>query len=187
MIRRTMLPPMRPSPTIPNCIVIHSCPPRASPLPGGERESEHRASYSAECAACGAVNCGEAVCDLTGDVRTQHAAPAFGEHAEIAARLRRPDLAEACLAAGDGKVLPGLRRDLKEHAGIRPALICLPGRMQEARPELGTGRDMLAVAHRGAQFLQDADVPRVALDISKRREIIARVQAREVGAQPTLE
>src|ERR1700687_1847591 len=36
--RRTMLPPMRPSPTIPISIVIPPAAPHPSPLPDGERE-----------------------------------------------------------------------------------------------------------------------------------------------------
>ena len=72
----------------------------------------------------------------------QRSSSALGKHVEIATRLRRLDDAKARLLAGHLEI-SSVGGDLQEHAAVRPALVGLAGRMQEARPELGAGRDML--------------------------------------------
>jgi hypothetical protein len=63
------------------------------------------------------------------DMRVERPPAPFGPNAEIAARLRRLDHAEARLAAANGKVEVRLGGDLQEDTGVRPALIGLSGRM----------------------------------------------------------
>src|SRR3954468_14059738 len=78
----------------------------------------------------------------------QRAAAAFGQHVEIAARLRRLDHAKTRLLAGHREILGIVGGDLQEDAAVRPAFVGLPGGMQEARPEFRAGRDMALVANR---------------------------------------
>jgi hypothetical protein len=63
------------------------------------------------------------------DMRVERPPAPFGQNAEIAARLRRLDHAEARLAAGNGKVEVRLGGDLEEVTEVRPALVGLSGRM----------------------------------------------------------
>src|SRR5438477_486413 len=79
---------------------------------------------------------------------------ALAEHAEIAARLRRFDHAEAVLRSGHGQILRVVAGDLQEHAAVGPALVRLAGRVQETRAEADAGRRLRPVAHERAQGLQ---------------------------------
>ena len=79
---------------------------------------------------------------------------------------------------GTGEILGVVGGDLQEHAAVGPALVGLAGRMQEARPEFGAGRDMLLVAHRQPHLLQRVDMIAVALDIGQQRNIVAAAGTR---------
>ena len=61
------------------------------------------------------------------DMRVERPPAPFGQNAEIAARLRRLDHAEARLAAGNGEVEVRLGDDLQKDTGVRPALVGLSG------------------------------------------------------------
>ena len=61
------------------------------------------------------------------DMRVERPPAPFGQSAEIAARLRRLDDAEARLAAGNGEVEVRLGGDLQKDAAARPALVGLSG------------------------------------------------------------
>ena len=74
-------------------------------------------------------------------------APAFGQHVEIAPRLRCLDDAETVFVARHIEVDGIIAGDLQKHSGIGSALIGLPGRMQKPGSEAETGRDLLAVAN----------------------------------------
>ena len=76
----------------------------------------------------------------------QGAALALQQHLEVASRLRRLDDAEGVLLPGHGHIDRVVAGDLQEDAGVRSALVGLPGRVQEARAELQAGRDALRVA-----------------------------------------
>ena len=65
----------------------------------------------------------------------KRAAAALGEDLEIAAGLRRFDDAEGVFLARNRQVACVVAGDLQEHAGVRAALVGLPGRVQEARAE----------------------------------------------------
>src|SRR5271169_6745683 len=55
--------------------------------------------------------------------------------------------------------------------------------MKEARPEAEAGSHPLAIADHDADILQRAEVALVALDIGKKRAIIARMEAREMRSE----
>ena len=61
------------------------------------------------------------------DMRVERPPAPFGQNAEIAARLRRLDHAEARLAAGNGEIEVRLGGDLQEDTGVRPAFVGLSG------------------------------------------------------------
>ena len=120
-------------------------------------------------------------------VRAQDAPPALFEDAEVATRLCGLDDAEARFAARYFHIRSGIRRDLEKNAGVRSTLVGLTGRVQETRPELQTGGDVLSVADRGSQLLQRLYVSLAAVQIGQDGEIIAIVNATEVRAEPTLQ
>ena len=114
----------------------------------------------------------------------QHAPVALGQHLEIAARLRRLDDAEGVFLARHREIVGVVAGDLQEHAAVRPALVGLPGRMQEARPEAEAGGDALAVADQDADVLQRVAMLLVALDIGEQRAIVAGLErARDAPAR----
>ena len=157
--RRAMLPPMRPSPTMPICIV-HSL-----QIALFERRIH------------GASQLGQALVDVL-EMDAQRAAAAFHQHLEIPARLRSLHHAEAVVMAGHvdvGRVIAG---DLQEHAGIRAALVGLPGRMLEARSEAEAGRGAGLVADARAHRGQRLRVRFVALDVGEQRDVVAVRRAR---------
>src|SRR3569833_1145543 len=92
--------------------------------------------------------------DIALEVDSQCAPAALGQHVEVAAGLCRLDDAEARLLSGDRKILRIVSGDLQEHAAVRPALVGLAGRMQEARAELGASGEMLLVAHPDTHLLK---------------------------------
>ena len=114
----------------------------------------------------------------------QRAPAAFGQHVEIAARLRRLDDTERRLLAGHRQILRVIGGDLQEHAAVGPALVGLSGRMQEARSELGAGRDATPFAHFQPHVLKQVDVIRLALDIGEQRDVIVGIDAGEMRLQP---
>src|SRR5579859_4427260 len=77
----------------------------------------------------------QAAPDVRAQVRTQRTALAFGQNLEIAARLRRFHNAESVLLAGHRQIVGVVASDLEEHAGVRTALVSLPGGMQKTRTE----------------------------------------------------
>src|SRR4051794_9820401 len=87
-------------------------------------------------------------------MHAQGAAAALRQDVEIAARLRRLDHAKTGLLAGYREILGIIGGDLQKHAAVGTALVGLSGGMQEARPELGAGRDRAVVANRKPHVLQ---------------------------------
>ena len=69
-------------------------------------------------------------------------------------------------------------RDLQKHAAVGPAFVGLSGRMQESWTEAKTSGDMLAVANRVPERLQQRLVLRIHLNIGKNGEVIACAEAR---------
>ena len=61
------------------------------------------------------------------DMRLERPPAPFGQNAEIAARLRRLDHAEARVTAGNGEIEVRLGGDLQEDAGVWPAFAGLSG------------------------------------------------------------
>src|SRR6478752_4271836 len=154
--RRTMLPPIRPRPIMPSCI-------RKIPLIERFRDG-------------GIQRCKRRL-EVTLEMDTQRAPAAFGQHVEIAARLRRLDDAKAGFLARHRQIPGVVGRDLQEYAAAGSALVGLAGRMQEARAEFGAGRNVAPVADLQPHLLQRVDRRAVACDISQQRKIIAAAGA----------
>ena len=72
----------------------------------------------------------------------QHAPVAFGQHLEIAARLRRLDDTEAVFLPRHVEIDGVITCDLEEYAAVGTAFIGLPGGMQEPRTEAETRGDL---------------------------------------------
>ncbi len=106
----------------------------------------------------------------------QHAASARRQHFEIAARLQPLDGAEAVALARHRQVLGVVARNHQKHAGVRPALVRLPGRMQIPRPEADGRRDFPAIAHEAANRVERIPVRLVHLDERENREVVAVAQ-----------
>src|SRR5581483_4917632 len=117
MSRREIFPPMRPSPMMPICM-------GRSPL--CERAFDRRFER------------GKSGIQIAAEMNAQRAPLALKENAEIAARLRRLDDAEARAMARNGKVVGVVGRDLQKHAAVRAAFVGLPGGMQKTRAEFQT-------------------------------------------------
>src|SRR5262249_39476355 len=133
--RRTMFAPILPSPIIPICISRYLSFRRLPPVlvqslfDSGDQFRKARL-------------------DVLAEVDAEGAAIAFAKHLEVASRLRRLDRPEGVLLPWHlhvGRIIAG---DLQEHAAVRPALVRLAGRMQEARAEAQAGGNPLAVANR---------------------------------------
>src|SRR5207248_7158663 len=69
------------------------------------------------------------------EVDAQRTPAARLQHLEIAARLRREERRESVGLPRDGDIGATVDGDLHEHAVVRPALVQLSRRVQEARPE----------------------------------------------------
>src|SRR6266700_1656751 len=162
MSRRAMLPPMRPKPTIPICMDVLSSAERLN-----DRLLQSRKTSS----------------HIRSEMHPDGAPPAFVQHVEIASRRRIDHGAEAVIAAGHRNVEPMVGSDLEEDSGVRPALIGLAGRMQEARTETNAGGQFFPIPDRGPDFLQSRVMGFVPGHISEKRAIVAVMGAREMGFQ----
>ena len=158
-----MLPPIRPRPITPSCIVV-SCRRRSSPQSFLD----------------GRLECRETCGDVGPEMETKHPAPTFGQHFEIAPGFCRLDDSEGVFLAGNREIIGVIARDLQEDAAVGPALVGLPGRVQKARAEPKAGRDALAVAHKPSDFLERLSMQGVALDVGKQREIVSFAQTAEM-------
>ena len=118
--------------------------------------------------------------DMGAEMHAQHPPVALGQHLEIAARFRRLDDTESVFLVRHLEIGGVVAGDLQEHAGVRAALVGLPGRMQEARPEAEAGGDALAVADQDADVLQRVAMVLVAFDIGEQRAIVAVPNAPEM-------
>src|SRR5215469_16542592 len=158
---------MRPSPIIPSCI--------ASLRYGCGRLFEGLFDGGSERF--------EALRDAVREVHAQRTAATFGEHVEIAARLRCLDDAERIFGARHLKISRIAASDLQEHATVWATLVGLAGRMQEAGAEAQAGGELLPVADRQTQFLHRRDMRWRAFDIGEQRDIVARLGPVEMSLQ----
>ena len=72
-------------------------------------------------------------------MQPQGPSPAIYEDLKIAAGLGVLNHTESIFLSRDGEIVCVISRDLQEDTSVRPAFICLAGRMQEPRPEPETG------------------------------------------------
>src|ERR1700687_3378833 len=157
--RRTILPPIRPRPIMPSCILISLIQRILN------RSIEHlQTSF-----------------EIAFEMHAQRTAAALGQHAEIAACLRGLDHAESGLLTGHGQIPGIVCGNLQEYAAVGAALVGLSGGMQETRGEFRAGRDMALVGALKHHVLQRVDVGAIALDIGEQRHVIVRAGAGEMG------
>src|SRR5665213_390480 len=167
--RREMLPPMRPSPMMPICILHYSL----------------KQVLVERCIDC-VRQFLKAGIDML-KVYAQHATVAFHQHCEVAASLRCLDQSKAVGMSGHIYISRVIAGDLQKHTGVRAAFVGLPGRMLEARSETEAGGGTGLVADAGAHRGQGSRVRRIALDIGEQRHIVARLFARVHAAKMALQ
>ncbi len=113
----------------------------------------------------------------------QGAAIVLDEDQKIAACLRGFHEAETVFLIGYRYVIGVVTRDLQEDSGVRSAFVGLPRGMEETRAEAQTAGDSLHIATARADSQERGEVRIVHLDVSEQREIIARADPIEMGAQ----
>src|SRR5262250_3417430 len=94
---------------------------------------------------------------------------ALREYGEIAASLGGFYDAEGIFLVRDRKVDGVIACDLQEDARVRPALVGLASRVQEARAKSQHGGEFLFVAHSVADGLQSGLVLSVHSDVAEQR------------------
>ena len=109
---------------------------------------------------------------MRAEMDAQDTPVALGQYLEVAARLRRLDDTERIFVIRNIDVGGVVAGDLKENAGVRPALVGLAGRMKEPRPEPEASRDALAVANQDANLVQCVTMLLVTFDIGEECTII---------------
>src|SRR6476660_719744 len=115
MRRLTILPPIRPRPMTPSCILV-SCVRRS---PQGFLD--------------GRLECCEPCGDVRPEMKTKHASPTFRQHLEIPPGFCGLDDAKGVFLAGNWEIVGVVACDLQEDAAVGPALVGLPGRVKKAR------------------------------------------------------
>src|SRR6266571_2113202 len=161
--RSTMLPPMRPNPTIPISMVI----------PSGERPRLFDGRFHCRC------ECFPTRRHVTAERHPERREAARGQRLEVADGLRLLEDREAERLTWNRYVLGIRLHDLKEHTGPRPTLVELAGRVQEARPVAGRGCMVQAVSNRSADCGDRGFRCRSARGVGHGREIGALLRAAE--------
>ena len=92
-------------------------------------------------------------------VEPKRAPTALLERGEVPERLRGDERAERFVPAGNRQVTLRIGGELEEDAARRPALVELPGRVEEARPEAEGGGDAERVAAMALQAYQEGASP----------------------------
>src|SRR5436309_6987658 len=153
--RRAMLPPIRPSPTIPICMV--SAPLVAS---SGDRLLDGRAQLL------------ESGRHVRSQVHPQRAAAPLLEHLEVAAGLRRLHHSERVCLSRHRQIRRVVAGDLQEDPRARAALVGLAGRVKEARAEADAGGDLVSVTDRRPHLLQLGLVRVRHLDVRQQGDVV---------------
>src|SRR5207245_1233249 len=102
---------------------------------------------------------------------------------EVSAGLSSFHHSECVFLPRYGKTDGIIARDLEEDSGVRATLVCLTGRVQEARTESEASRDVLVVAYSVPESLQDRFLLLVHLNESEQGEIISRGKTIEMRTQ----
>src|SRR5712692_8680524 len=170
MSRRAMLPPIRPRPTIPICML--------AVLPSGPWISLLRRRLDDR-----VLERHEPALHVLAEVDPQRAAPTLDEHLEIALRLGRLHHTERVPLARHRHVRRVVAGELEEHAGVRPALVGLARRVQKARAEADARRHAEPVADRAPDRPELGLVRTVHLDVGEQRDVVAGRDLAEVVSQ----
>src|SRR5579872_73218 len=142
MSRRVIFEPMRPKPTIPNCMTdSYEQQPMANCISCGCPTSPAFArSGNFEYQGCGYISpkklqrllycrlqrC-QAVLQILAQVHSQCASSALRQHLEVPARLRRLYDAERIFLSGHWQFHRIVARDLQKHSRVRTTFVSLPG------------------------------------------------------------
>ena len=105
------------------------------------------------------------------------------EYVEVTLGLGVRQHAERIVLAGDRQRIRVVAGELQEDAAVGPALVQLPGRVQEARSVAAAGSDPVSVPHGQPDRAQvGLGLPR-GVEVGVDREIVAGPQAAEVSRQ----
>src|ERR1700731_37977 len=116
-------------------------------------------------------------------MHTQCAAPAFGQHREIATRLRGFYNAKRIFLPWNREIDSVVASDLQKNATVGAALVSLSGGMQEARTKTEHCGDFFAVANGKAYGLHGFLVGVIHGDVAKHCEVIAVPQTAKMAFQ----
>src|SRR5580704_6169572 len=169
MRRRVIFAPMRPRPTIPNCM-LHSFDCDAS-RPSGVTPA--LCEKLTQCCLNRRCELPQSRAYIAPQMHPQRATTPFGQYLEIPARLRRLHHPECVLLLRHRQLDGVVACDLQEDARIWSAFVGLTRGMQKSRSKAQAGRYMLFVAHTMSQRLQHFLVLVVHLDISEHSKVIA--------------
>src|SRR6185503_8563673 len=114
-------------------------------------------------------------------VHAQCPSLAVGKNLEIAAGLRCFHNTERVLCPRYGQIVGVVTGNLQEDSLIRAALIRLSCRMQKARAETKTSGYLLGIPDSMTNLLQSSFVFPVHLNVAQHREVVAGLNAVEVG------
>src|SRR5688572_26500688 len=114
-------------------------------------------------------------------VQPQRSEAVADQHLEIAACLGREERAEAEGLPRHRQVVAAVDGQLDEEAVLRPSLVQLPGRVEEARAEAAGGGEPGRVPHRALQLAQLGRELVVRRDVGEQRHVVSGLAQREVG------
>src|SRR6266568_4845840 len=121
-----------------------------------------------------------------GQMQMQERPPALGERLPVAGGLRRLQLTERERLPGYRQVDADRAGDLEERAELWPALVVLPGRVQESRPPPEGHRPAPAHPRKQGPDLGHIGLAE-AIEIGHHSEVSARSDLAEEGAQRVLQ
>src|SRR3979411_2863589 len=133
-----MLEPMRPRPTIPNCMPV-----LREFLRNESFETDLRPTMAlrGQGLLYQALQFCQTRIDISSQMHPQSAASPLGQHLEVSARLRCLDNPKGVFLTWHRHIECIVACDLQKDSGIRPALVRLSSRVQKARPKAQTGGD----------------------------------------------
>src|SRR6185503_15590829 len=121
--------------------------------------------------------------DVGAQMYPQGATLALQQYVEVASSLGRLHDAECVLLPWDGNIEGVIASELEEDTRIRSTLVCLPGRVQEARSEFYARRDTRRAEDLIADRLQFALVRVIHLQVGEQREVVAGAKSIQMRFQ----
>src|SRR5579871_142278 len=164
MRRRTILPPIRPSPIIPSCIVLLClCSQRSfflipsvarNPYPLIHRGYSDPSPSVRDCRKNSLLETLQPRLYILWQMHSQRTPFAIGQYLKVSPSLSRLYGSECVLLSWHRQINSIVARDLQEHASVRTAFVGLSSGMQETRAKAQAGCNVLAITHSMAHGLQ---------------------------------